>query len=532
MRCKMMVLSCSFAGMVGCAMYGASDDDSSSYPPTVPSSGAPPVATTAPTSDSRTPANRPQVAMEQVPVSNPFVLADSDSLSTFAVDVDTASYDIFRRSLESGILPNPTEVRSEEYVNYFHYDYPAPTLKDEVPFSISLAASAHIADVPTKLLRVGIQGAVAEKRPTNLVFLVDVSGSMAAPNKLPLVQRVLREALDVLDPGDKVSIVTYAGSVGVALPPTEVRERARITSALSGLAPSGGTNGSSGIQLAYQQANAAFLEEGINHVVLCTDGDFNLGVTSDEALVSLIEQKRKSGVTLTALGFGERNNDRMMERVSNAGNGIYSVLYNEDQAIAYVHQRLLSSMIHIAKDVKIQVAFNPEHVYAYRLIGYEDRLLLDSQFRDDWVDAGEIGSGHQVTALFELALSAEDLPSSATPSRGEPQVEDSSHAVPPEDLVRVSVRFKRPGAAESEAAREVSQTLGLAALADDVSELDADAVWAMGVASLAELLHHSPHAQKLDVAGLEGLLGARVGDSAERAELHALLPKVQRLMGR
>jgi Ca-activated chloride channel homolog len=526
MRFRVVVLGVSLVGVVGCSMGFASDDSASSGYVPGPSVGPVPASNPSAPSDLE-PAREPQAT-----ASNPFVLTESDPLSTFAADVDTASYDIFRRSIASSILPSPYEVRAEEYVNYFHYAYPAPAADSDVPFSIALAASAHIDGAPTKLLRVGIQGAVADKRPMSLVFLVDISGSMAAENKLPLVKRVLREALDVLEPRDKVSIVTYAGGTSVPLAPTEVREQAKIVGALSALQPGGGTNGASGIQLAYQQANAAFLDDGINHVVLCTDGDFNLGVSNDDALVSLIEQKRKTGVTLTALGFGERNNDRMMERVSNAGNGIYSVLYNEDQAIAYVHQRLLSSMIHIAKDVKIQVEFNPEHVHAYRLVGYEDRLLADDQFRDDWVDAGEIGSGHQVTALFELALRAQDLPASVTPSQGERSGDTRASDLAAEDLVRVSVRFKRPGAAESEAAREVSETLGLSAVADDVQELDDDAVWAMGVASLAERLRQSPYARRLDVAALEALLAERVGQSRERAELHGLLPQVTQLLGR
>lgn len=463
--------------------------------------------------------------------SNPFVLAESDPFATFAADVDTASYDIFRRSLLNGALPPPSEVRVEEYVNYFHYDYQAPAPISDLPFSIALAAGNQLTAAPTKLLRVGIQASTQEKRPINVVFLVDISGSMATPNKLPLVQTVLHEALTLLAPDDHVSIVTYAGGTRVAYPAGPARERAQIDAAIDALYAEGGTNGASGIELAYQQAERGLIEEGINHVVLCTDGDFNLGVTSNEALVALIEQKRKSGVTLTALGFGERNNDAMMERVSNAGNGIYSVLYNEDQAIAYTHRRLLSSMQHVAKDVKIQLELNPAHVHAYRLLGFENRQIADQQFRSDAVDAGEIGAGHQVTALFELAMKPSDLPPDLTPSPGDRGGAELMRSATGDVLASVRIRFKRPGAGESEPAREVVASLLTTDLVEDVSQLDPDATWAMGVASLAEQLRGSPHARGLDLARLHDLLAPLVGTSAERAELLELLARVGQLQG-
>jgi Ca-activated chloride channel family protein len=465
--------------------------------------------------------------------SNPFVLAESDPFSTFAADVDTASYDIFRRSISNGALPAPSEVRIEEFVNYFGYDYPATALDSDVPFSISLSASAHVSDqVRTKLLRVGIQGAdVSEQPAANVVFLVDVSGSMAAPNKLPLVKIVLSEALEVLNATDTVSIVSYAADTRIRLAPTPVRDRSRIEAVIRGLEAGGRTNGASGIELAYQEAQLGFLEEGINHVVLCTDGDFNLGVTSDDALVNLIKRKRETGVTLTALGFGERNNDAMMERVSDAGNGIYSVLYDQDQAIAYAHQRLLSSMIHIAKDLKIQVEFNPEYVYAYRLLGYEDRAVADTQFRNDRVDGGEVGAGHRVTALFELALTSHDLPAAArSPSRGESSATKLEQEVAPDDLVRVKVRWKRPGAATTEVAREVAASIAFDEVAADAEQLDADARWAMGVARLAEVLRNSPYANRTELPRLRNLLTPLAGDHADRQELLTLWPEVERLL--
>jgi Ca-activated chloride channel family protein len=478
---------------------------------------APPPRTESPTVDTSA---QPRVA------ASPFVLTESDPLSTFAADVDTASYDIFRRSLLNGRAIEPNEVRVEEYVNYFHYDYPPPKAGTQVPFAVDLVAGTPIAGQPTKILRVGLQGAVeSQRRAANLVFLVDVSGSMLAENKLPLVQKTLRAALDVLAPSDTVSIVSYAAGTSVRLKPTEVREQSRIATVIGGLNAGGGTDGASGIELAYAQAEAALREDGINHVILCTDGDFNLGVTDNDALVQLIERKRKSGVTLTALGVGERNNDAMMERVSNAGNGNYSVLYNEDQALSYAHQRLLATMVHIAKDVKIQVEFNPAHVYAYRLIGYEDRALEDQQFRDDRVDAGEVGSGHQVTALYELALGAQDLPRGTYASDLRASVPEEGNEIDPGDLVRVRLRWKKPGASEQDAASEALFGLARDALLEEPDELDGDTLWAFAVASLAERLRQSPYLVGVNLNALGDQLATLVGTSPERAELLSLWPK-------
>jgi Ca-activated chloride channel homolog len=516
---------CSIVCVVAC---GSSDFAASSPPRASPGRVAPPPPPNVPPNP--TPVNRDT----RTPVlrSNGFVMTEYDPFSTFAADVDTASYDILRRSLAQGALPRPAEVRIEEYVNFFDYDYPAPEIGTAVPFSISLAASAHVDDTrPTKLLRVGIQGAKVNESPdANLVFLVDVSGSMAEPNKMPLVKRVLLEALTELQPTDTVSIVTYASDTRVRLGPTPVRNQRAIASVIEALAPSGGTNGASGIQLAYQEAQVGFIDHGVNHVVLCTDGDFNLGVTSDDALVALIEQKRRSGVTLTALGFGARNNDAMMERVSNAGNGIYSVIWNEDQAIQYTHERLLSTVIHIAKDMKIQVEFNPERVYAYRLIGYEDRAVADSDFREDSVDGGEVGAGHRVTALYELALSPDDLSSDEpAATRGERSADDLAPEVGESDLVRVKVRWKTPGASSSDAALEVAAELTDEGLESDAEQLDPDARWAIGVARVAEILRGSPFARRSELPRLRALLSPLADSDGDRRELVSLLPQVERL---
>jgi Ca-activated chloride channel family protein len=425
------------------------------------------------------------------------------------------------------------EVRAEEYINYFKYDYPMPDLESGQPFTISLAASAHVDEQRrTKLLRVGIQGAQPDDMPdANLVFLVDVSGSMAAANKLPLVKIVLNEVLSELHATDTVSIVSYASDTRVRLEPTSVRNASKIKTAIDGLVAAGGTNGASGIDLAYRQAQAGFIEEGINHVILCTDGDFNLGVTSSDELVKLIEQKRKSGVTLTALGFGERNNDAMMERVSNAGNGIYSVLFDQDQAILYAHERLISTAFHIAKDMKIQVEFNPLKVFAYRLIGYEDRKVADDQFRNDKVDGGEVGAGHRVTALYEVALSEDDLPELDLISRGDAAADDVLPEVGQDELVRVKVRWKKPGAASTDAADEVSVSLDGDAIEADPEALDADARWAVGVARLAEILQRSPLASARELPRVHALLEPQASVDPDRRELVSLLPQLSQLLG-
>jgi Ca-activated chloride channel family protein len=458
---------------------------------------------------------------------NPFVMTDHDPFSTFAADVDTASYDLMRRDLLAGFRPVAEGVRLEDYVNYFSYDYPAPAPDAEHPFAIALAAAPHPAREGITLLRVGIQATLPtefEKKPTNIVFLVDTSGSMQAPDKLPLVQYTLEQTLGVLDPNDTVSIVTYAGDVNVRLAPTRVLNASEITSAIQGLTSSGGTNGAGGIQLAYQQAEAGYIDGGINHVVLCTDGDFNIGVSSDEELVALIEDKRQTGVTLTALGYGTGNlNDSMMEKVSNAGNGIYSLITSSMQADDYVENRLLSTLEHVAKDMKIQLELNPEHVAAYRLLGYENRAIADDDFRDDMVDAGEIGAGHRVTALYELVMAGDSVPdvANAPEVRGGEPVE-GAREIDAESLVLVKVRYKEPGATEEDPATEVQQTLAPGDAAATLEAADPDMRWAVAMVMFAELLKGSPYARESDANIVSAIATAQASRDQYRAELVSL----------
>lgn len=464
----------------------------------------------------------------EAPGVNPFVMVDHDPLSTFAVDVDTASYDVFRRDIEDGVLPNPASVRLEEFVNFFPYDYPTAESSAEIPFSISLAAAPSALAADLTLLRVGIQGKAPppaqEKRPTNLVFLVDVSGSMSASDKLPLAQQVLRQALDLLEPNDTVSIVSYGGDTQVRLATTPVAERDRIVTEITELAAAGSTNGASGINLAYEQAQAAFIPGGTNHVILCTDGDFNVGISNTGELVELIREKRQTGITFTALGFGRGNlNDAMLEAISNAGNGFYGIISSEAQAAEYVDERLLSTLSLIARDVKVQVEFNPEQVAAYRLLGYENRAIADQDFRDDAVDAGEIGAGHRVTALYELVLAGGSLPEVAgapAPTTGASY--DGVREVTDSDLVEVKVRYKPIDATTTDPALEVAQSIAPSDVAGDLAEADLDLQWASAMAAFSEVLKQSPYAAPVDLDAAGTVFEAQRERDADRAEFYEL----------
>ncbi len=486
-----------------------------------------------PTSDASEPASAAPAKQDryEAPGTNPFVLAAADPLATFAADVDTASYDIFRRDVGLyGQLPNKDSVRLEEFVNYFHYDYPAPSFDDPTPFRISVEAAPSPFS-PTTLVRVGIQAKVVPaeaKRPANVVFLVDVSGSMDDPRKLPLVKVTLRAALDALDPTDRVSIVSYSGSVGVRLASTPVSERAAITRAIDGLDAGGSTAGGAGLMMAYEQAESHFIDGGINHIVMCTDGDFNVGASSDEAMVKLITEKRATGVTLTTLGFGSGNlNDAMMEKVADAGNGSYAVIATEDQAVSYAHSRLLATLVMVAKDMKIQVAFNPARVRAYRLLGYENRAIADSDFRVDAVDAGEVGSGHEVTALFEVVPTGNAIPTAANaPPVQESAVDVAASELPTfggEDLLVTRVRYKDVGATAEDPAHEVGVAVTIDALDEVLADASLDFKWAAAVAGFAEILKQSPFAKASAMGTIRELIDEAKGTSADRLEFADLV---------
>ncbi len=470
----------------------------------------------------------------EAPGTNPYVMTAHDPLSTFAADVDTASYDIFRRDVELGSLPNKDSVRLEEYVNYFPYAHPAPAASSAVPFAITMAAAESPFQSGTTLISVGIKGKEVpwEKRPANLVFLIDVSGSMTSATKLPLVKKVLLETLEVLDPSDTISIVSYAGSTSVRLQPTLITDRATIEAAITGLSSGGSTSGAAGITLAYEQAEVGFKEGGINHVLLCTDGDFNVGISSNADLVSLIEEKRKTGITLTVLGFGYGNlNDSMMEAITNAGNGVYGVISSEDQAVKYVNERLLSTMNHIAKDVKIQVEFSPSKVLAYRLLGYENRALEDDQFTDDKVDAGEIGSGHTVTALYEVVLLGNEIPApEGAPSILDGAASDHVSEMPADELCRVRLRYKAPDAAEEDLAEQIEQRIAAGEVVANLADAASDFQWAAGIAAFAEIIKQSPFAKAQALDALAQIFAANVGTDGDRLEFVELFGQARGMM--
>ena len=336
--------------------------------------------------------------------SSPVQAVAQQPVSTFSIDVDTGAYANVRRFLNDGSLPPKDAVRLEELVNYFPYAYPKP--EGDVPFSVATELATTPWNPETRLLRVAIKAAdlsAAELPPANLVFLVDVSGSMDRREGLPMVQSTLKLLVDQLRPQDRVALVTYAGNASVVLESTAGSEKAKIRSAIDQLSAGGSTAGESGIQLAYQEAQKGLLKGGINRILLATDGDFNVGISDFETLKQLAADKRKTGVSLTTLGFGTDNyNEQLMEQLADAGDGNYAYIDNLREARKVLVDQLSSTLAVVAKDVKIQVEFNPAEVSEYRLLGYENRALKREDFSNDKVDAGEIGAGHTVTALYEV----------------------------------------------------------------------------------------------------------------------------------
>jgi len=338
---------------------------------------------------------------------NAIKLAQNDPVSTFSIDVDTGAYSNMRRMLNQGVVPPKDAIRVEELINYFSYDYPKP-ISNEQPFSISTELAPSPWNSEAQLLHVGIQGYEIDnsQRPaSNLTFLVDVSGSMNSPDKLGLLKSSFKLLTKNLRKQDKVAIVVYAGAAGTVLESTSGENKSKILQALDKLTAGGSTNGAAGINLAYQIAEDNFIKNGINRVIIATDGDFNVGTTNFEQLKELAERKRDSGVSLTTLGFGSGNyNDALMEQLADAGNGNYAYIDTLKEANKVLIEEMSSTLMTIAKDVKIQIEFNPLIVSQYRLIGYENRVLNNEDFNNDKIDAGEIGAGHSVTALYEIIL--------------------------------------------------------------------------------------------------------------------------------
>ena len=394
----------------------------------------------------------------QLIVENPFQQPGNAPLSTFSIDVDTAAYSFMRRSLNAGKLPPKDAVRIEELINYFPYSYPQP--QGDQPFSITTEVAAAPWNSQHKLVQIGLKGKQLQTlQPSNLVFLVDVSGSMGSDDKLPLVQKSLRLLVNQLTAQDRVTLVVYAGNAGLVMPPTPGNEKAKILAAIDRLEAGGSTAGGAGIELAYKMAQESFLPNGNNRVILATDGDFNVGVSSDAELDRLIEQKRERGVFLTVLGFGTGNyKDSRMEQLADKGNGNYAYIDTLLEAQKVLVTDLRGTLFTIAKDVKIQVEFNPAKVQAYRLIGYENRLLKDQDFNDDKKDAGDIGAGHSVTALYEV------IPVGVPLDVRLPSVDPLKYQRPSaptavtnsEELMQVKLRYKAP---KSNTSQLISHTI-------------------------------------------------------------------------
>ncbi|WP_318013904.1 VWA domain-containing protein [Flavobacterium sp. SH_e] len=375
---------------------------------------------------------------------NPFESPLKEPLSTFSIDVDNASYTNIRRFINEGQKVPKDAVRVEEMINFFKYKYPQPD--GEHPFSINTEYSDCPWNKNSRLLKIGLQGKnipMANLPASNLVFLVDVSGSMDEQNKLPLLKESMKVLVKELRRIDKVSIVVYAGSAGVVLEPTSGDNKDEIMDAFDNLQAGGSTAGGEGIELAYKLAQQNFIKEGNNRVVIATDGDFNVGASSDDDMLKLIEQKRESGVFLTVLGFGMGNyKDSKMEILADKGNGNYAYIDNIQEANRFLGKEFKGSMFAIAKDVKIQIEFNPNHVQAYRLIGYENRKLNAEDFKNDKIDAGELGSGHSVTALYEIVpvgVESDYVPSDLKYTKTQKAPENHS-----DELATVKFRYKKP----------------------------------------------------------------------------------------
>ncbi|KQS91945.1 VWA domain-containing protein [Chryseobacterium sp. Leaf394] len=454
-------------------------------------------------------------------VENPFELTTNQSVSTFSIDVDKAAYSNIRRMINNGEVVNKNAVRIEEMINYFKYNYPQP--KNSQPFSINTEYKDSPWNSQHKLLKIGLQGKdlPMEKLPSsNFVFLIDVSGSMNEANKLPLLKSSFKVLLDQLRPTDKVGIVVYAGSAGMVLPPTSAKEKNKIIEALDKLEAGGSTAGGAGIELAYKLAQENFIKGGNNRVIIATDGDFNVGTSSTGDLQTLIEEKRKSGVFLTCLGFGMGNfKDSRMETLANKGNGNYAYIDNLQEANKFLGKEFAGNMYAIAKDVKIQIEFNPKYVKSYRLIGYENRKLKNEDFSNDKIDAGELGSGHTVTALYEVIPA--DVKSEFLPKESDLKyTKNTNDGNFSDELATVKFRYKKPdGDTSSEIVQIVKNSN------ENLSSASDDFKFASAVAWFGLVLRNSDLIKNKDLKEVEklGKKGRGNDDDGYRAEFVRLV---------
>jgi Ca-activated chloride channel homolog len=414
---------------------------------------------------------------------NPVRMVATDPVSTFSIDVDTASYSNVRRLLNSGRLPPQDAVRTEELINYFRYDYPLPRTREE-PFSTSVTVAASPWAEGRQLVHIGLQGyniVPRERPPLNLTLLIDVSGSMQPENKLPLALQSFRMLIEQLNAHDRVSIVVYAGAAGAVLEPTPGNERGRILAALDNLRAGGSTAGGEGLRLAYALAERNYSRNSVNRVIIATDGDFNVGINDPEELEDFVERKRETGVYLSVLGFGGGNyNDLLMQRLAQNGNGVAAYIDTINEARRVLHDEMASNMFTIANDVKIQVEFNPARVAEYRLIGYETRMLNREDFNNDRVDAGEIGAGHSVTAIYEI------VPVGGR-TFNDPLRYQNERAAPSSasELAFLRIRYKLPG---QDTSRLIERPITDRDAVRDIASAPEATRWAAAVAGYGQLL--------------------------------------------
>ncbi|VEE61087.1 magnesium chelatase subunit D [Shewanella putrefaciens] len=444
-------------------------------------------------------------------VQNGIMVAGEIPVSTFAIDVDTGSYTTLRRMLKEGRLPQKDTLRVEEMLNYFSYDYPLPG-KNEAPFSVTteLAPSPYNDDM--MLLRIGLKGyeqSKAELGASNLVFLLDVSGSMASPDKLPLLQTALKMLTQQLDAQDKISIVVYAGAAGVVLDGAAGNDSQTLNYALEQLSAGGSTNGAQGIQLAYQLAKKHFVEGGINRVILATDGDFNVGTTNLDELIDLVSEQKQQGIGLTTLGFGMGDyNDHLMEQLADKGNGQYAYIDSINEARKVLVEQLSATLLTIAKEVKVQVEFNPALVAEYRLIGYENRVLAREDFNNDKVDAGEIGAGHTVTALYELRyVDAGNLANDKLRYGYNPKTGNEKYSR--DEIAFLKLRYQLPDATQSQL---LSYPIRADQRVNSLAQASDDFRFAAAVAGLGQLLNQSNYLHQFDYNKLSVLTRSALGD--------------------
>ena len=435
--------------------------------------------------------------------SNPVKKANEEPVSTFSIDVDTASYAFVRRALNNGTLPPKNAVRIEELINYFDYDYPLPEERS-IPFKPTVAVFPTPWNPDTKLLHIGIKGfdIVAQKRSrSNLVFLIDVSGSMKDRDKLPLLKNAFRMLVETLDPEDSVAMVVYAGAAGTVLEPVKVKEKGKILAALDRLSAGGSTAGGEGIRQAYALAEANFDPEGVNRVILATDGDFNVGIRNPEELKGFVERKRKTGIFLTVLGFGQGNyNDVLMQKLAQNGNGVAAYIDTLNEARKVLVDEAHANLFTIAKDVKIQIEFNPAKVAEYRLIGYETRLLRREDFNNDLADAGDVGAGHSVTAIYEItptgstAKLIDDLRYGKPKTTGKESVEEKSG-----EYALLKIRYKLP---ESKDSRLLTRAVDKESEYQSLASAPGEVRFASAVAAFGQLLRGDPYLKDFTYNGV------------------------------